>query len=59
MEKLSARKKYLHLVSAKRRATIKGKEFHYSSKKTSPKFKKIMKNNTFIIRKLKQENAIL
>lgn len=58
MKKLSTRKRYLQLVSKKRRLTLKGKEFHYSSKRTSPKFRKIMENNTLILRKLSHYKKI-
>ena len=55
MKKPSTRKRYLSLVSKKRRFIIKGREIHFSPKKASPKFRKIMENNTLILRKLKHQ----
>jgi hypothetical protein len=55
MPKLSTREIYLRRVGNKRRAMIKAKEYHFSKKKPSSKFKKIMENNHLIINQLTRE----
>ena len=56
MTKLSTRESYLRKEGEKRKAQIKGKKYHASTKKsTSKKFNDIQKNNSLIINKLKKE----
>jgi YHS domain-containing protein len=52
MAKLSTRESYLRREGNKRKAMIKGKEYHFSHKKSSSKFRKILENNCLIIKQL-------
>jgi len=55
MAKLSTRERYLRREGKERREMIKGKEFHFSNKRSSSKFKKIVENNCLIIKQLRRE----
>ena len=56
MAKLSTRESYLRVIGKKKRAMMKGKEYHFSNKKLSSKFKKIQENNYLIIKQLIRES---
>ena len=56
MAKLSTREAYLRRVGKKRKAMMKGKEYHFSNKKSSSKFRKILENNCLIIKQLSRES---
>jgi hypothetical protein len=55
MAKLSTREIYLRKVGNERRAMKKGKKYHFSNKKASPKFRKIMEANRLLIKQLRSE----
>jgi hypothetical protein len=54
MASLSTRQKHLHLAVAKRRAAMKGEKYN-SHKRSSMKFRKIMRNNNLILRQFKPQ----
>ncbi len=56
MAKLSTRESYLRKAGKKRRAMIKGKDYHSSNKKSSSKFREIMENNNLILKQLSKES---
>jgi len=56
MAKLSTRESYLRRVGKKRKAMKQGKEYHFSAKKFSSKFRKILENNRLIINQLSKES---
>lgn len=56
MAKLSTRENYLRKVGKKRRAMLKGQEYHFSKKKSSSKSRKILENNRLIIKQLSKES---
>ncbi|HOX74790.1 MAG TPA: hypothetical protein PKX27_07270 [Bacteroidales bacterium] len=56
MAKLSTREGYLRRELEKKKAMIKGKKYHASTKKSSSKkYNDIQRNNSLIIDKLKKE----
>jgi YHS domain-containing protein len=56
MARLTARESHLRRVEKKRKAMIKGKKYHFSNKKPSPKFRKILENNCLILKQLSRES---
>jgi YHS domain-containing protein len=56
MAKLSTRESYLRRVGKKRKAMKQGKEYYFSNKKFSSKFRKILENNRLIINQLSRES---
>jgi YHS domain-containing protein len=56
MAKLSTRESHLRRVENKKKALKKGKEYYFSNKKSSSKFRKILENNCLIIKQLSRES---
>jgi superfamily II DNA/RNA helicase len=56
MAKLSTRESYLRRVGKTRKAMKKGREYYFSNKKSSSKYRKILENNHLIIKQLSRES---